>query len=589
MKITRRAWILAALVAVVLAAASAAQAAETVLDLIPGDALGFVVVNHIGQTDAKIRTLSEQIRVPVFGGGPLAAAKLMTHVGDGVLDDKRAAAIAAVPAAHSGDHPEPIVLVPVIDYEAMLKSLGGENSEPEKVTDAISRVTVADGASKALVAEKDGYAIFVEVANQKLLEAVLAGKKSVSTQVAPWREWIDGSDAVVVITEPAVKMLAKRGGDELDKAKAMFETMGEQGAQVVAAFGMYQNLLHFMGEELTAVGIGVTIEKDGSLRLSSQGMLTPDGKMAEWIKNVEAPSTNLWAGIPNKPYALALGGTLPEPLVKALMDVSVDMMRLGPNIYGLDEAQTKKLAEISAKSMKDVQGMSFAIGPFDSGKSIYQGMYGAMRVGDSKAFMDRYADVIKAMAELSTDAKNSPLSSMATKPVEVAGHAAIEVTMDLSGMFDNPALAAQGPMLKAMYGPEGKMTVYLAAANEHAVVFAYDDAQGLEAALKAVESDASLSADPGVAAMAKRLPKGAQWCGYWSPQGTVKVVEAIIQKLSPAGNDFKLPEFPKTPPVAFAAKASGNTVYKELLIPVEILKEAQPYFMRLREVGPTVQ
>ena len=52
--------------AVLLLWSASAKAAEDVVRLVPRQALGFVVVHHVGDTDAKIQKIAKQVQAP-FG------------------------------------------------------------------------------------------------------------------------------------------------------------------------------------------------------------------------------------------------------------------------------------------------------------------------------------------------------------------------------------------------------------------------------------------------------------------------------------------------------------------------------------------
>jgi len=589
-------WVLSAALGLGLLVASVAQAQQSILELIPEEALGFGVLNRLSQTDGKMANLVKVTGVPI-SGSPLETAKLFGKVEKG-LDEKGSVALVAMPGNDSAPEPKPVILVPVTDYEAFIG-----NFEPEKVTEAVSRIEMSresepeeseEGTSEvrttkasALVAKKGNYAVLVQTMDQELLESLLAGKKSIAGQLAPWQAWVNESDAVIVVTKPGLKLVGGLVNNEIEKVKPMFEAMAEQGAQAKAGLEVYQKMLTRMSDELTAAGFGVLIEEDASVRLTGVGQFAPDGQLAAWLKDMKAVPGNPWAGVANGPFFLAGAGALPEGLAEGLAHFSLDMMKNMPDIYGLSEEKMKQLVEAGAKAMKGVQGMSMIMGMADSGQPIYQGVSGTIRVDNSEAFLDQYGELVKSISELAADAEKSPLTKMTAAPTEIDGHKGLELSMDLSPMFDKEELAKLVPVFKAMYGPEGKLTVYLAAADEKTVVFAYLDKNRAAQAAKAVtDPEASLAADPSVAAMMKRLPADAQWLGLWSPGGTVRFAQSLIEGLAPEGAAMTLPEFPETPPVGFAMKASATDVRKELLIPVEVLKNVMDYVKQFGAFAP---
>ncbi|HLA83562.1 MAG TPA: hypothetical protein VJL29_02105, partial [Thermoguttaceae bacterium] len=534
--------------------------------------------NRLGPTDDKIAKLIALVEMPMTDS-PLETLKTFAGVQEG-LDEDGAAAIVALPADEPGDKPLPLVLVPVKDYQAVVAGMN-----PEKVTDAISRVKVNDAPS--LVAEKDGYAVFVQADDQKLLESVLVGKtKSVAEKMVPWKTWIEESDAVVVLGREALSLFVNKATGEIDKAMPMFDAMGEQGVQARAGMEMYRSMLVTAGDELTAVGVGALIEEDGAVRLSSRGRFTPDGKLAGWFKNVKPLPAHPWAGVPNEPFVVAAGGVLPEGLIEKLTQFSMGMAKNMPNVYGMNEEQMKKITEMSVKAMKGVHGMTMAVGVVPAGQPIYQGVTATFWVDDSEAFLNDYAALVKSMAELSADAEKSPLKSMTATPTEIAGRKGLEVSMDMSAMYDNPQFARMESLFKAMYGPDSKLDVYMAAADKTTVVAAYiDKARAVKAVETFGQTGENLSSNETVGEVLKRLPADSQWVGLWSPRGTIAFAQQVMESLAPEGQGMSLPEFPETPPVGFAAKVSPTDAQKELLIPADVIKQIAAYVKQVASMS----
>lgn len=219
MKTNKWVWILVVTLCLV---TSAAQAAVSVFEVIPDNALGFAVINRLGKTDAKIAKFVELVDIPMTST-PLETAKMFGGIKEG-LDTEGSAALVALPADEPGDRPLLMFVIPVSDYQAFIA-----NFNPEKVTDTISRVRVVN--KTVLMANKDGYALVVKANSQDLLESVLACKKSIAEKMPPWQTWVRKSDAIVVISHQGVKQFADKAHAEIEKMMPMFDAMGEQGAQ----------------------------------------------------------------------------------------------------------------------------------------------------------------------------------------------------------------------------------------------------------------------------------------------------------------------------------------------------------------------
>jgi hypothetical protein len=265
------------------------------------------------------------------------------------------------------------------------------------------------------------------------------------------------------------------------------------------------------------------------------------------------------------------------------------MMKAAPDMYGLNEEQTEKLAEISVETMKGIRGMSMMLGIAKPGGPLYAGMAGAIWSDDSEAFLTRYIEQTKASAKLAEGAEKSPLKSIKVEPVEIDGAKGYRVKMDLSSMYSMPGMENQAKMLQKMYG-EGEMTAYILAADKNIVVFSYLSEDVAKKAIAAVKSaDASLAADAGVAATAAKLPTDAAWYAYVSPTGTLEFVNNTLATFLPPGKEIKLPPFPETPPVGFSAKVDASGVWKRIYIPADVVKSIAPYAMQVRAMNAREQ
>ena len=569
----------AAVCGLILLGAMPCLAAQSVLEMVPDDAFGAVIINQMAQTDAKIQKLGQQIQMPA--PSPLMMLKAMAKAEKG-LDEKGSAAVIAMPAKEDGGRPIPVIVLPVSDYKVFVGQFA-----PEKVTDAISKVTIGD--RRTLVANKDGYALFAQADDQEAFQAVLESDKSVAAEVAPWKQWATDNDAVVIVTRHGLKLFFARADKELEKAKEAMASMGDQAAPATAAFDMYREMFGVAEKGIAAVGVGLVIEEDGALRLSTNGLFVPGEDLAKWFEGVKPLEGNALAGLPKGPFVGAVAGPLPSAMMESLMRVSVDMMKASPNVYGLNEEQTEKLAKISTETMKGVQGMSMMLGIAKPGEPLYAGMAGAMWTEDSEAFLNRYAEQTKASAELAAGAEKSPLKSIKVEPIEIDGAKGFKVKMDLSSMFSMPGMEKQAKMLEKMYG-EGEMIAYILAADKNVVVFSYRSEDVAKRALAAVKNaDASLAAEAGVAATAVKLPTDADWYAYLSPTGTLEFVNNTLASVLPAGTEIKLPPFPETPPLGFSAKVDAAGVWKQIYIPADVVKSIAPYAVQVRAMNAKQQ
>ena len=141
-------------------------------------------------------------------------------------------------------------------------------------------------------------------------------------------------------------------------------------------------------------------------------------------------------------------------------------------------------------------------------------------------------------------------------------------------------------MMKKLFGPEAKMVVYVAAADDHTIVTAYTSKDLLLDCLKAVERPGTgLSGDKELAKTAAMLPAGAPWVGYWSPKGTIDFANQIVPAFAPPEVQFKLPEFPPTPPIGFAGETTPGGLRTYMVVPAAVVQAIGDFVVELKKMG----
>src|ERR1700704_1085060 len=176
-------------VLILLMLAPATARSADILQEVPNDVLGFVVVHHLNAIDAKAKWLSLELRNNTFS--PLAFLKTVTNIQDGLnLDGDFLLAVYPDPR---GDKSRLRfgVWLPVADYARFGKSIGA--SSP----DGISTVTVA--GEDLLVARRGEWALVMDTDQRERMTQLVAasGSPAVAPQVAGWKKWIDGNDVKV--------------------------------------------------------------------------------------------------------------------------------------------------------------------------------------------------------------------------------------------------------------------------------------------------------------------------------------------------------------------------------------------------------
>ena len=255
------------------------------------------------------------------------------------------------------------------------------------------------------------------------------------------------------------------------------------------------------------------------------------------------------------------------------------MMAAQPDAKISDE-DLKKLADAMKGAMKGVNSMSFVLGVPEQGGSIYSNTYGVMRVDDSTAYLAAYESRMADLHKLMSSLNNPMFGDYEFKKSDIDGVAMLEMTTDMTKMIkqmndQQPGVAALGKgYWDTMLGPDGKMSVYLAAADPKTVVLVYVNRDHVKTAIAAVkQADGAAAADADLKTTVALLPPDGNWKAFISPTGAIQFGKFITQAVAPQ-LPIPFPEFPKTPPIGMSAKITAESLDGQLVVPAAVLDGA---------------
>jgi hypothetical protein len=196
--------------------------------------------------------------------------------------------------------------------------------------------------------------------------------------------------------------------------------------------------------------------------------------------------------------------------------------------------------------------------------------------------MKGYRKSIETIEEILSSPANEKGKLYEVRDFDFEGKPALVVTMDAKAMLaGNPA--ANNPVTEKLFGPDGKLRVYIAPADNNTVLMAYVSEENLKQTLANYRSGKSnLGKDPQVAETAALLPDGAQWVGYLSPTGMFRTVRTFVGAVVPRGQQINLPDFPESPPVGFAVKVTTTELDTDLVFPSKTIKATGEYVQKVR-------
>ena len=534
---------------------------QKIESLIPEDALGYVVVQRIADTDERVQAIGKKLKQPV--PSIISLVKQQGGIAEGI-DVNGSLAISCLPTA---DGPSAILFVPVSNFEQFVEQLNPE--------DASSEIVEAELVGRdVVVTKKQNYALITWSSNRDLLEKVRAYQGNGQIGSEPTKTFDAKHDISAVITTNGVKTLSILGKQGLQQAKTLVEQRLGEDNPAVAGLDIYIQLLDLVGTEVSAAAGAINLDDAGSIRVEEWVWLQPDGKLAPMVRELKAQDTDLLDGLPNIPYVMAMGGSFPEGGFEAMMEMSGNMMKAMPQLYGLTPDQVDAMLELSVDFFQDMQGMSFILGVGQPGGPLYDEMMGVIHVNDADEYMDKYRQYWKELKEKLGDDNESFLANVEVSDVEIEGKPALKLKMPIPGLqgIDVPNPPEIEALMEKFYGPDG-VTMFIAPAGKTKVLMAYTDVKLLQKTLQTMDDpNADLSANTKVIATSKLLPKNGKVAGYWNPKGTCEFANRMVSLMSGDANNRPVPPFPQSPPVGFVLTTDQSVVKLDWVVPEETVQ-----------------
>lgn len=566
--------IVSAVVLAVLLGVSA-RAADDVLKIIPSNALAWGAVHRLAETDAKGQKIAELVQGQQFSVLDLLKNQASVQKG---LDDKGSAGLIVMPNTDKDENPTLVYFAPVTNYKQFL-----ENFNPEKTKEKVSEVQIL--GESFVMANRGSFALIAKPSDRDALEAVLSAKTDVTGEVAGLESWLKENDGELVATSAGIKLFAAKVREALKKNEDMFADAGMQNPamNIKAMLDLYGKVIDAAEKEVSLAALGVRADKESTLRLVSRVRFAKGGQVERALGDVKLADGDLMAGLPGGPFVFAGAGTAPGSLTEALMGFSMNLIKGNPEIYGLNAEQTAKLAKISSQTMHQIHSMGFVMKTGKRDEPMYSNMYGVFHVDNAQQFVADYAKQIAGMNEILKGAKEGLLKPTTVTKTEIGSHPALEMAMTMP-MPKMPAPLNE-QMTDKMFGPGGKTTMWIVAADERTALFGMGVSKEkmLDAVTALKDSKKGLSGGAEVAETATLLSPGAQGVGYVSVGGYVQFTQRMMTimmaglKNVPNFTPPTLPPFPKCPSVGMALKAAPGEVQGELVVPSAIFKASGEY------------
>jgi hypothetical protein len=584
----------------VLFCAPLASYAADILHNLPIDSLGFVVVRNLASTDAKILKLLRTVEGPNLG--PLMFLQAATGVNDG-LDPQGDLLFAILPGAGAADSsPQFAVWLPARDYDAIITSLGGAAGQQ------IVGVTIAN--EDVLIARHGGRALVMDPDQRERMERMLAAEPNPPPQIAAWNQWIDANDITAVALPNGVRTIVAwaaaakpaspqhpQAGDDLfgadqtpdpnDPFTALPNTPGSSNEittmlrTTIRKWTITSRQLTKMAIQARLLGCAVRLDETGNLR-SALRLLGADRVSS----TTSAPAT------PQPPalyeggnFVLHGSGDLPPPLASIAAGAYVRSL--------IEDLKTEEGILLGDRLMGQLQlaveragtGVLSAVvltQPGDKQEGVYTNEFLVVRAASAAAFADNAKEVMRLWNSMNRDAQSEMRLLFDVEEVKLGDRTATQYSVDIAAADGAPELPEIRQAMEQLFGPGGKLRVWIVPVDEENVLLATATPDQVAAALQVLDRKQTVDwSQQDIAPINRLLPAEANWRLFFSPHHHNiwhrREMHAIT---GPVIGGPIVREFPPSPPVGFAGGVHGSELWIDAAVPAETMKAAIAYLKK---------
>lgn len=559
-----------------------------VLGMVPEDAYGFVVLSDFEKNRAAVEGLLHKLKIPFDTTRQYADFNDFVERLEG-WDMNGPHALVLMPV-EGKDEPEAVLVVPVKNYKQFAAAVGAENAEEGPADFEFQ-------GEEMLVAEKNNYALITADKCRPTLERVLASKKSAAASCEAIRPWLVKQQLAGVVMPSTVQL----GCDELLKAleEAKKFTDGTEplpNEELTKYLPLIEigrkaaiRLVAAAREDLTHLTFAVRVDEKLGVATSGQAIFKPNGAFASLLKSSRPLPADCLKNLPAEQFIMSMAYAYPKGGTEAFYQLVDELLTEAAKIddLPLDAAKLKEAIVASRKMMEQMHFVSQT--QSIAGPGLYDGVYGIFHVEDSQAFLEQYKDGMKRIMAVFEKHKEL-LSGIEIGDAKVGDINALTMSIDmleLSKKFGGPQQPQQDIMMKAMFGGEGKMTIFVAAATKNKVVMSYGE-PGLKTIVESVKADKpGLADDVMIKKTAAILPSNVLGVGYVDIGGYIEMMKKMVTAAMAANGaggqfPFPIPPFPNSPPLGYSFKAHENTASVDFVVPMELMENTRDFVMQMQ-------
>lgn len=573
----------------VLAPVAMAETAPSVLKQIPAGSMGFVVINNVQATAARVDQFIKDIGVnkmlPMPPGGVLTMIKSQAKLGAGFNADGGVAIamldpqqygldlVALMNAGPDAKPPQPDQ-IPVVFFVAGsdVKGVFGEMAKP-----AGKYFQVDLGSPFPILATAhNGYVIVSP--SKAALAAVVSAKKSVADELSK------GHAATIAKSDLAYYINMKVTGPVLNGALKMFEGEfaremgGGMNPMMIGDPKMILALYRSLIGEMDALTVGANLSSAGAT-LDFMVSFSPDSaftKIAAAFPGTVTPSVSR---LPNLPYVIAASGLAEDS--KEARDLANSMT---DKMFGKEMPKDfrDRLAKIQKTATDEITSFQFVGGGAPQGKGLF-GLAALIECKNTKNVKELLADLadfagtaIKSFAP--NDQEAQKLKIAYSNNIATVGTIAIDaITVthpEIDDMRDNDRQE-----MKKVLG-EDKILIRVAAIDAKTVAVTFGgSAAFMNETIKSAKLGGRIVSRRDVKQLAKFMPAKPTGFVLISVGNLFEVIKTGMQAMAP--NESLPINITAKDPIVMSGGYTGTASHVILHVPSKLIKEAITAFSGL--------
>jgi hypothetical protein len=561
------------LLVTIFATAATRVPADDVLQKVPADALAFAVLNNLDQTDAKVAQLLESLNAPYPTPATFIAA--LTGIRQG-LDRQGDLLLAVLPSAD--DDAEEVrysVWLPVADYGAMLTALDASRGE------VISGIVVA--GEDLIIAKHGDYALIMDPDARDRMQQILESKPSPPKLSTGWSEWIDANDIAVVTLPSGTRIgrallksdatttvrdfIADNATDDGDAPEVEVEYFGQTLAPVRTWLADKPELRDWL-DGIGMMGVAARIDEQGSATISARLIPNP-AKHASVAPNEKhaLPPALFQEG----EFVVAGAGRFSQPFMQTLAATygrnTLSELRESEQVDIKGETADQFLKSLQTAAA-DITAWTIAMPLGEKSEGLYTNNLLAVRVTDTKAFLEHSADVMEQWNRMHRDAESGTRMVFDIEQVKLGDRDATQYSLDVANLEGMPAIPEIRQAMERFFGPGGKLRAWVVPVDDDTVLLAAATETQVKSALERL--DQKKPADWNQSAFAATnalLPPDAMSRVFLSLRGQSEWNRRQMEAMNGAVIGGKRRDIPESPPIGFSMQVDDREISIDAAVP----------------------